>query len=1010
MADGPEIHIKLTTDAEQILAQMQEVADAAKSAFESTMTASIDKAQKKIYALTSAIQNNSAVIEANKAKVADLEAKRTTSSESAIKQINSEIDALNKLTQARQLENIAIELKKTKLEAQVATSQATTDQEKLGIQLVTQSRMIGIQAIQDQARAAIAASQTETQAAAATAASLKDAARQTATEARETAKVQADAAKEQERLAKDAAKEAKQDASEQAKAEADLAADRRQASKELEKSMSDFAKGQAAAAAQIDATRGKIDELISKQDQLQTVIDAGRKKIDELSLAKQNASVAEQKQIVKQIENLNRAISKNEDEKLAIEAKRIALDETLRISVAGSEAAIEAIQAESAEHRTEIQIIREQGEALRDNNEEVDKGVPLVGQLMSAFAGAFSIVGILTTIKEIVAAYRMEIEAIVQAGEKLRDLSTSEFDKMKPFYDEYQLTSDKDQQDAMRVIAKIGHDNNVLPSVVARTGAASRAALDGIDIKSDQYADILGQESKFTSLGMDQTLVADFVADARNPKFGGDPKLTGDQLNQQLTNVIKVTGGSTSRANELLRVQQEDKAKATGVHFSLEEIEKLFMEYEKQGISAHQIAPVARQFFQATDRLAGMDSKQLLDQWVGMQNFDPIYDKEIKRIESLLPAKKVMPMLSHLPRPQGIPELDEVYQQGIKKGAIDVREAISIIGALPEERKGAAGHTIAPEASVSQSGRKIGGARGANAFGLGAGFQNQAPPKNAPLLPKSDSKDQATEVAKEIGDLGIVGANRPDQDAAEFTQVLKDDHAGVQTEIERMNATEHGGGQVATDVATLGTNEFISTSVDEMTAFRELSRKLIYYVRLREQIKSGSVKATPQQLSALQTGIEGIYQRIQDSTGGDLQPLKTLAQGQRTDFYGAVVDTAANQLKQVDAQGQNQFIWDLKQHDVENIYKEITDPRKAAVPLSAARQAEESIRSSNPLVPAGPPAPTGPPAPATQPATTQPSGPVSYNTHNVTNHVRQVIYGGSYASIGAPNSYTSNYG
>lgn len=293
------IKIALTVEAQQVVEQMQALAEEAKQTFERSMSAAIERAETKLHDLTEKQRVHNAVIDQSKQKIGELESKRASSGAAEMARLNQEIDTLKKLSAQREADISKLEEKKVKAQAALDAARASNDAERLGIQLTSQARQIDLNILRDQERASASAAVAGEKAAERQAAAAERAANRT----------------------------------EKAWDAAALSA-QKSAEKTQQKEQETY-----------DANNQRLEEMTRRQMQLAAVMAEHVEQIDALRAKKDAASVEDRKQIDAEIEGLKKIIKSHQEEITSIDLKKLKIEEVNKLATAGSEEEREAIIA-----------------------------------------------------------------------------------------------------------------------------------------------------------------------------------------------------------------------------------------------------------------------------------------------------------------------------------------------------------------------------------------------------------------------------------------------------------------------------------------------------------------------------------------------------------------------------------------------------------------------------------------------------------------------------------------
>ncbi|MDF2434501.1 MAG: hypothetical protein JWP44_4132, partial [Mucilaginibacter sp.] len=668
------ITIVLTPDLAGLAEALVEAQQVAKATFADAFVSSVEKATTKLSDLTKGIQNNTAVIEANKTKVNELERQRQGANTAELQRINSEITALQKLSQQRQLDTSKLEEKKTKVAALLAASQTQSEQERLGIQLTTQQRLIEIGTLRDQQRALDSVRETATRssdrigakldeitskqfshqiAINATKAKIEELhkAHESATEASRaeieqeiSSLTRAIGLREREQLTMEEKNvKLKQ---EQALLHATSDVERQQIQNVSQARMGDLAaqKDQIRAQQQVkdtftettDEQIAEIDALTAKKKQEQAVIEKDKALLDELRNKRNQASGEERKALDQQIEALKKAIGARENEIYTIDRKILKLQEMMKLAVAGSEQERDAIRAATQERLIELEAIRDEATAVRNVREETEAGANSVERYIKGWFGIQGVMAVVREVTELVKAQVQVIEDLNKGLDTVQKNAEHFHDAFSSMNTEFGLTDQAGQAAAAQVLSNVSTQMTregkgaVTPTQLSESYAALGPAFNDpnnrIAYDSSQGQDLAANASILAQRGLDKGNVGNLARNLLHDNKG----LTGDQLNQSASNLMATVGGPKA-ANAFLSSWHQNQQKFTQVGLSLTDAQQMFASAMASGSSPEESANLINRYAQGADRLIHISNdKEALDEYHKIRNLNPQQEESFR--------------------------------------------------------------------------------------------------------------------------------------------------------------------------------------------------------------------------------------------------------------------------------------------------------------------------------------------------------------------------------------------
>jgi hypothetical protein len=584
----------------------------------------------------------------------------------------------------------------------------------------------------------------------------------------------------------------------------------------------------------VDKAKSKLDELIAKYEVVYATMDKDKQKIQELSNKRDQASGADKKRLDDEINGLKRITANREIEILKIQEKKARLEEMVSLSTAGSDLEKAAINAATNARLIEINALKDQARAQAGVNANVEEGSNKLGAYFGRFLGITGVLAGMRLVEQAIDAQRERLEQATAAAERLRDVSGGQFNTAKSFFNEFGLTQGPDQDKAQAVLNKIASDFNVPQETVAQAagGVAPVLRANGItDIHSDRFKSLVGNAALVANRGINPTALGDFLSN----QLQGNPSLTGEQFNQQTSNLLASTQGSSLRANALLQIYQEDRPRFQAAGFSLQDVAKVFVKLQQGGMSPTEIPTVTRQAFHALDRMVGLSPEE-----------------QEQLIEEFGEA--------------GVPGMNRFVQDALKRrGQIDIRAVAEYLGTLSPDQRAAAA-------------RVIGGPRGAVALNAIAGFSSiNLPTGNSTPIPSSATA--LRQIEQERARAETAAANPVQSGSSYFTEALKQEQDQLTAHPNRYPTGVDPNGTFRSVLKPLAYLYSLGTDSRQVAGANVFGRRLIRLARLREDIAAGRIKASASDIKSLDQELGELSAQIDDERINPSEAVQALANG-----------------------------------------------------------------------------------------------------------------------------------
>ncbi len=1049
-----------------------------------TWTAAGERQQQSIQAVIRDEQRLTQVIQEQQAEAARVRSTRPNVPTAQQPNVDSELQARERLIQQHQAELALLQQRRVRLEENAALATATTDEERAGIRATTDAQLRSIQMSRDEAAAIARTRDVASESAARRTAALDEIIRreerltvalreeqaaaqairvdrpnqpegqQDNTQSELTARQRIIDQRIQELLVVQQKRTAMEGEAEVARATSDTERDaiRQRVDSQLTSIRLQADEQRAVSrtrdvyAQTLTQTTRQVQELATAQARNDVVVGANVARIEELRQARRAASEEERAGIDAEITALERTTEARQADNARIEERRVLIGEETALAAAGSEEERTAIRQVTAGRLAELSIIRDQTAAQDGLNGEVEAGVPVVGQFISMFSGIGGVMLAMQAVRQVLQDDLEIMKQAIEAGKTLRDQAGQQFDVGKKFNEENGLFDAAGQAKGQQAIVDIQKAYQTPQQVIAETGAALGATLQreavaqarpGLaDVSDKRTQDLIGTASLFTNKGITPQNL-DFYVQKRLEQ---NPDLTGKDLNQQLSNLLRDANSSPDLMNQGLSIYNSDFEKYAAAGLGGDSILKLFSR-TAQTAPKDSVTKLMNQYGQGLDRMLGLHSKGIIELAEQANGLSKTQIENIDRSIKNTPEDKLGPGIIRTiesmrnPARAAMSRLDPVFEQALTKGAIDIPQYVDAISHMSQDdREGV---------YRAQAAHDVGGPRNTVAMGRIMDYRiAHRPTGAAPQMPVPNSPVEQARVAKEQADQAAALASPEVPAEASFTEAVDREVEYVQRHADEIktwaerNPRIGGLGGLAGSVAD--DREIASARVLLKGTAREPG--LMGLARQREQIASGAVQATPEQAKAVSDSMTGIMSRFGYGQG-DIQNLPI----QFRALFGDVdtseqtpagivhhVTKSSDVLSEYDRNPEQWLRTNRKYLDFSSYNDKITDDRQAGPILQAGADAVRSIQgpqkpqpvvqgppkpaATPPVVPndmttfppdlAGPARPSTPaPQPIPAPTSRPSSPPVSVNYHQ-----RITNYGYSSDAVGAPAQFSNNYG
>lgn len=574
-----------------------------------------------------------------------------------------------------------------------------------------------------------------------------------------------------------------------------------------------------------------IEELGRKMATVGAIVEKDKKLLDELSRKREEASGAAKKQADQEVENLKRVIAAREQDLLKIQEKRIKLEETVSLSNATSDSERQQIRKATQERLVANGVIRDQKKAHTEVNEEVEKGSSILGSYFGRFAGIGGVLAALNLVKQSFEEQRNEVERIISATDKFRDLNKDVYQRSKQFYNEFGIRDSAQQQKASDVLQGISSQYGV-DAFGPAAGIAATLRENGVtDFNSDQFKGLVGTAGMYADKGMNPTQISALM----HNMLQANPKLTGNELNQRLAGVVE-SAGSVGRGSELLNTFYQNRAKLEGVGFGLNETQQMWQLFRRKGQSAENIGELIGGAAQSLDHLTGMsiDDRLALKMKLAKANAGEL--------------SNMIPM----------------------RGQVDVPAFLKRLGGYNSETR-------------AMVGKDFSGTRGTIIINALTGFLNEQLGSGTMLGPTSNPS-QTAEIAIQAQNAADAARVRTSPTEATFETAVNNQNEYFSKNATKLPWNLRGW---ATPLNAFGPNQ------KEYSAAYVRSREILRLSRIKSQMENGTLKSSPADMQEIDTLIARQYSAAftDDGSSDSFSTWRSMAFGsaqERASILGSI--------------------------------------------------------------------------------------------------------------------------
>lgn len=600
----------------------------------------------------------------------------------------------------------------------------------------------------------------------------------------------------------------------------------------------------AADAAHRSAADG-LDKVAEKRAVIGKVIEAEQTKLEELRQQKENASAAESKKIDLAIEQQQRLIAVRKDELLALDSKRIKLEEEQQIANATNQSEEAEIRSVTAAKLAQIEVDRDAIRAQKGMKDALDDSN---SSMMNIVAGAGKLIGITSAAAAITVAFqaanqsiekmRQELQASMQAAEQIRTKQLDTFSQTQGAFAELGITDPTGKQAALAALrGTIPEQQGLTPDVVVRTAQGMGSALRGIDPSSARFADIVGNASQAVYQGMDPSLIKNVYNDMARD----NPNVTGGQLNQRLAD-LNAAAGSPSQANELMGIAQEQRSRYGMLGLGSTDIEKMFVSAGRNGIAPEERGSAIGGLLRGLDRFVGKTPEQYLSLYEEMTGVRKVAGQGefLSTMSKFMTPEQMLDKEMHMQKLQNFGELDDLFKGGVSGKQINMAGLAARMGGMSKDRL---------EQVIT-----AGGGPRATASSLAVGDWNSVQLKSGGMFQAPATAQEQAASRSAVADFKANNVHPVDADAATMqAQIdaelkLLQQHPEWLPEITRnYNESNWFTGAVRKVGHAVGG----IPSTEEVAASNVLARMFIKDAALQRDVQAGKVKMTDDQWQAL---------------------------------------------------------------------------------------------------------------------------------------------------------------
>lgn len=723
----------------------------------------------------------------------------------------------------------------------------------------------------------------------------------------------------------------------------------------------------------VEKAKTAITELASKMKSVSDILDADKKRIDELTRKRDEASGAAKKQIEAELEGMKRIAVGREVELLKLKEKGFRLGEIVQLSTAGSEQEEAAIRKATQARIAELGVTKDQVKAQMGVAGALKDSDSALGSYITKFATIGSALMAMNAISSAIQAQKQAYEDAMAALGRYQEMAKGQQDKNRSFYNEWGIAGGAEQEKAKRLLGTIGSNTGIGQDAAVSAGAALAPFMKakGIAYDSAQGQGIISNFGAAIHMGINPEAGAQVIGDMMSSDT------TGQQVNQIMASVLNGSaGGSASRANSILETWKANKHKFEAVGMSFADIAGIGGSIGKK-YSPETAQEVLGGIAESADRLLGITPQDMMNDVMAFSDFGgPMQTDMVKQISEAQGSWSGKLGILQSRRKNGIPQLDQWYTANIdaaaKGGRVDIAGFMSILKTLPQTEQAKVLRAFAGPRKVATAGAAMREALSATG---GMPFAGSIP---FPTNPADVGAAAASGIIQQISQ-----ENTPDPALTEMEAAIK----AQPLERTKMGPWQYGAGRNVNRVGTLSLN----TPDDEQAKTAMfLSNRLIELASKREGIPNGSPLA--KEIDAAMGDIVG--QLKNRTPGGNREYAKFLALAQGSYHTPAagldagIGYTRQQVLTEIGQQGLSE--WKYQNIPWSANSNAIESPEELR---KVARKAYDALHSTAPVAP-----------PATQPTTRPTTQPVSVSYNRIVN------YGYGVDSIGGASEVTNNYG
>jgi len=433
----------------------------------------------------------------------------------------------------------------------------------------------------------------------------------------------------------------------------------------------------------LKSAESALSAFLAKQQELKSALTEETALIEKMAALKSNTGTVEDAQNIKNLEAI-----KNRIVQLRLELEL--LERRWQLMNNSSAAATTQAQNQAANNNDVNNTLNQQVSTINQLNinqnllnSSLTTGTANANNFASSLHGFLGVLGVagslsaaFSQIQQVMDKMQQSVLDMYKATAKFRDMNQDIFESMKPVYNAMGISGSNPQTQLYlnNAVMNLVKNEKLDQHAIADAATQLITQIPGFDITKGSGAEILKETSRFTQRGINPSAASAYVANILRDKSktqGKSDQQIGTLINQELSNVMAISGGSTEAANQYLENFEDTKAKYEAAGFSDEASAQVWQSISKAGVPLSKRREVESQFFTGYTRFMGKDIETDFDEYVKTQLGDtdfPGKEAQLRVINNKkIPLEvRMQRLIDARPAGKGTPSMDNMMMSAIK--------------------------------------------------------------------------------------------------------------------------------------------------------------------------------------------------------------------------------------------------------------------------------------------------------------------------------------------------------